>query len=111
MGSLVMVTGVVGTISIAGREALCRRVANEGARVEWSTWWNIRGWVAARSVLLLSGVSTTMRHISMPSVPLSKDFLLRLKPVIKGTLTDASFVVLVGAYGDLFVEIHRHGRG
>jgi hypothetical protein len=62
------------------------------------------------SVLLLTGVSTTMRHVSIPSFLLSEDLLLRLKPVIKRTLTDASFVALVGSCGDPFVEICRHGR-
>jgi hypothetical protein len=62
------------------------------------------------SVLLLTGVSTTMRHVSVPCFLLSEDLLLRLKPVIKRTLTDASFVVLEGSCGDSFVEICRHGR-
>jgi len=61
--------------------------------------------VASLSVLLVTGVSTTMWHVSMPCVLLSEDLLLRLKPVIKGALTDASFVVFVGSCGDLFVEI------
>src|SRR5262249_27828416 len=52
-----------------------------------------------------------MWHVSILSVPLSKDFLLRLKPVIKRTLAGASFIFLVGAQGDLFVQIRRQGRG
>jgi hypothetical protein len=63
------------------------------------------------SGLLLTGVSTTIRHVSIPCVLLSEDLLLRLKPVIKRTLTDASFVVLEGSCGDPFVEMCRHGRG
>ena len=51
-----------------------------------------------------------VRHVSIPCVLLSEDLLLRLKPVIKRTLTDASFVVLEGSCGDPFVEICRHGR-
>ena len=51
-----------------------------------------------------------MRHVSIPCFLLSEDLLLRLKPVIKRTLTDASFVDLVGSCGDPFVEIYRHGR-
>ena len=62
------------------------------------------------SVLLLAGVSATMRHVSIPCFLLSDDFLLRLKPVINGTLTDASFVDLKGSCGDPFVEGCRHGR-
>jgi len=56
------------------------------------------------SVLLLTGESTTIRQGSTPSVLLSEDLLLRLKPVIKRTLADASFVVRKGAYGDPFME-------
>jgi hypothetical protein len=72
-------------------------------------------WVRGRlgddwSVLLLTGVSSTMRPVSMPCVLLSEDLLLRLKPVITRTLTDASFVVLEGSCGDPFVEMCRHGR-
>src|SRR5207247_274251 len=51
-----------------------------------------------------------MWPVSMPCVLLSEDFLLRLKPVIKGASTDASFVVFVGSYGNPFVERCRHGR-
>jgi len=65
---------------------------------------------ASLSVLLLAGLSTTMRHISILCLGLSEDLLLRLKPVIKGALTDASFVVFVGSCGDPFMEISRHGR-
>jgi len=63
------------------------------------------------SILLLTGVSTTMRQVNIPCFLLSEDLLLCLKPVIKRTLTDASFVVLVGTCGDPFVEIRRNGRG
>jgi len=62
------------------------------------------------SALLLTGVSTTMRHVSIPWFLLSEDLLLRLKPIIKRTLTDASFIVLEGSCGDPFVEICRHRR-
>lgn len=55
------------------------------------------------STLFLPGGSTTIRHVGMPDVPWF-DLLLRLKPVIKRTLTEASFVVLEGACGDPFVE-------
>ena len=81
-----------------------------GARAESAKWWYFSGWVASLSVLLLIGVSTTMRHVSMPCFLLSEDFLFRLTPVIKGTSTDALFVVFVGACGDPFVERSRHGR-
>ena len=63
------------------------------------------------SVLFLTGVSTTMRHVSIPCTLLSENLLLRLKPVIKRIVTDASFVVLEGVCGDPFVEHCRHGRG
>ena len=56
------------------------------------------------SVLLFTGVFTTVRRGSIPCVLLSEDFLLRLKPVIERTLTDASFVDLKGSCGDPFVE-------
>ncbi len=49
------------------------------------------------SVLLLTGGSTTMGPVSIPCVLLSEDLLLRLKPVIKSTLTDPSFIVLAGS--------------
>src|SRR6185295_4664221 len=62
------------------------------------------------SVLLLTGVSTTMRFVSIPCVFLSEDFLFRLKPIIKRALTDTSFVVFVRSCGDLFVESRRHGK-
>ena len=57
------------------------------------------------SALLLTGISTTMRHVSIPCLLMSEDLLFRLKPVIKRTLMDASFVVLKGSCGDPFVEI------
>jgi hypothetical protein len=41
---------------------------------------------------------------------LFKDFPLRLKPVIKGTLADALFVDLEGSRRDPRVEILRYGR-
>ena len=46
-----------------------------------------------------------MRQVNNPCFLLSEDLLLRLKPVIKWTLTDASFVDLTGSCGDPFVEI------
>jgi len=45
-----------------------------------------------------------MRQVSIPCVLLSEDLQLRLKPVIKWTLTDASFVDLKGSCIDPFVE-------
>ena len=62
------------------------------------------------SVLILTGISATMRLVRIPYFLLSEDFLLSLKPVIKRTLTDASFVVFVGSCGDPLVERCRHGR-
>jgi hypothetical protein len=51
-----------------------------------------------------------MQQVSIPCLLLPKDLLLRLKPVIKRTLADASFVVLERSCGDPFVERCRHGR-
>jgi hypothetical protein len=82
-----------------------------GARAESAKWWYFSAWVASLSILLLIGVSTTMRAFSMPYALLSEDLLLRLKPVIKGASTEASFVVFVGSCGNPFVERCRHGRG
>ena len=62
------------------------------------------------SVLLLTGGSTSIRQVSIPCASLSENFSLRLKPVIKWTLTGPSFVDLTGSCGDLFVEMCRHGR-
>jgi hypothetical protein len=56
------------------------------------------------SILLLTGISTAMRPVSIPCVFLSEYFLFRLNPVIKGGLMDEVFVVFVGSYGDLFLE-------
>jgi hypothetical protein len=56
------------------------------------------------SVLLLTGESTTIQQVSIPCLLVSEDLLLRLKPVIKWTLTDASLVDLKGSCIDLFVE-------
>ena len=78
---------------------------------EWGAWYQFSAWVASLSVLLLIGISATMRPVSMPCVLLSEDLLLRPKPVIKGASTDASFVVFVGSCGNPFVERCRHGRG
>ena len=62
------------------------------------------------SILLLSGISTAMRPVSIPWVFLSEDLQFRLKPVFKGALIDEVFVVFVGSYGDLFLENGRHAR-
>jgi len=62
------------------------------------------------SFLLLTGVSTTMRQVNISCVLLSENLLLRLKPVIKGTLADASFVDLTSSCGEPFVERGRLGR-
>ncbi len=56
------------------------------------------------SVLPLTGGPTTIRQVSMSCLRWSEDLLLRLKPVIKWTLTDASFVVLEDTCGDAFME-------
>ena len=56
------------------------------------------------SVLLPTGGSTKMRQVSIQCLLLSENLLLRLKPVIKWTLTDASFVDLKGSCGDPFME-------
>jgi len=56
------------------------------------------------SVLLLTGVSTTMRQVSIPRLLVSEDLLLRLKPVIKWTETYTTFVDLTGSCIDPFVE-------
>lgn len=53
--------------------------------------------------ILCSG-PTTIRQLNTSCLLWSEDLLLRLKPVIKWTLTDASFVVLEGTCGDPFME-------
>jgi hypothetical protein len=56
------------------------------------------------SILLLAIGSTTMRQVSIQCLLLSENLLLRLKPVIKWTLTDTSFVNRKGSCGDSFME-------
>jgi|CXWL01.1.fsa_nt_gi hypothetical protein len=56
------------------------------------------------SVLLLTAGPTTIRQGSIACLLWSEDLLLRLKPVIEWTLTDAPFVVLEGTFGDEFIE-------
>jgi hypothetical protein len=56
------------------------------------------------SVLLLTTGPTTIRQGSIACLLSSEDLLLRLKPVIEWTLTDAPFVVLEGTFGDAFIE-------
>ena len=55
-------------------------------------------------VLLLTGGPITIRQVSISCLLWAQDLLLRLKPVIKWTLTDASFIVLEGTCGDAFME-------
>ena len=59
------------------------------------------------SVLLLTGVSTTMWHVEISGFLLSENFPLCLEPVIQGPLVDTSLVNLIGTSGDLFMETFR----
>jgi hypothetical protein len=51
-----------------------------------------------------------MRHVSIPCLLLFEDLLLRLKPIIKRTVTDASFTDLKSSCGNPIMELCRHGR-
>ena len=62
------------------------------------------------SVLLLTGVSTTMWHGEISGFLLSENFPLCQEPVIQGPLVDTSLVNLVGASRDLLMETFRHRR-
>jgi hypothetical protein len=90
--------------------AYCRRGASKPQGAAWENWWYQSADVVRSllddelSTLFLPGGSTTIRHVGMPDVPWFENLLLRLKPVIKRALTDASFVVLKGACGDQFAE-------
>lgn len=89
------------------RVAQVRRVWLDGDIYPWDV---VRRPGNDVSVLLLTGGPGTIRQGSIACLLSSEDLLLRLKPVIEWTLTDAPFVVFEGTFGDAFIECCGHRR-